>query len=445
MQGEAAPKRARRLVLLALNEVNFEVVREYIETETLPNLKAVLGGHFIRTHAESDYEKLEPWIQWPSVHTGKEAAAHGLFRLGDIVGTQHRQIFELAEQHGIKVGSISAMNAENRLAAPAFFVPDPWTQTPTDGSWWSRVLSRAISQAVNDNASGRLTFASKMALAGGLIRFARPRSYRVYLQLLSNSRRRPWNKALILDVLLNDLHLKLSRKTSPGFTTLFLNAGAHIQHHYFFNAAPVRKRTALKNPGWYAPSSFDPILDMLKVYDGIVKDYLDDSDAETIIATGLSQSPYDRVKFYYRLTNHADFLRMIGARFGGVVPRMTRDFLIECSSADDAIFTAKLLASIMVTGQEKPLFGEIDNRGTSLFVTMTYPDEVGESTTISISDATIPLQPHVSFVAIKNGMHNSEGYAYFSPGVAPFAPSDGNHVKELHSSICNYLGIPSTV
>ena len=120
--------------------------------EKYPALKSILGGKKIYTHAEAPYENLEPWIQWPSVHTGLTYEEHKIFRLGDIVHSTAPQLFEILEQHGVCVGAISAMNADNRLKSPAYFIPDPWTKTPTDGSFYSGLLSKAVAQTVNDNA-----------------------------------------------------------------------------------------------------------------------------------------------------------------------------------------------------------------------------------------------------------------------------------------------------
>ena len=145
------PKSPKRLLLIELNEVNFDVAKTYVDKLGLAAFGRLLSGRSILTSAEANYEELEPWIQWPSVHSGLSSAEHGIFRLGDMVGSGVPQIFEQLEQQGLRVGCISPMNAENRLRAPAYFVPDPWTQTSSDGSWWSRSLGAAIAQAVNDN------------------------------------------------------------------------------------------------------------------------------------------------------------------------------------------------------------------------------------------------------------------------------------------------------
>jgi hypothetical protein len=267
-------RKIKRLILLELNEINFDVVKEYVVADAtrFPALKKLLSGSRIRTSCEKRYEELEPWIQWASVHTCKTYAEHGVFRLGDMVGSGVPQIFEKIEQAGYTVGAISAMNAENRLKQPAYFIPDPWTQTPTDSSWWSQSLRQAVSQAVNDNAQARITTKSALQVVLGLLRFARVAHYQKYLSLVLASRRKPWLKALVLDLLLHDVHWSMFNSKRPDFSTLFLNAGAHIQHHYFFNAEPLRNESANKNPAWYVPENEDPLADVLELYDLIVGD-----------------------------------------------------------------------------------------------------------------------------------------------------------------------------
>lgn len=433
----------KALVLIGLNEINFEVVRRYIDSGmgNFPALRRLIGGCEVRTTCEKQYEHLEPWIQWPSVHSGMSFEEHGLFRLGDVVQSSVPQIFEQLEQQGWRVGAISPMNAANRLRRPAYFVPDPWTATPPDSSWWSRKLGAAVSQAVNDNARARIRPLSVLYLLCGLVRFARPKNYLTYLRLAFGLRKSPWRKAMSLDLFLHDLHMRRLKSRRPDFSVLFLNGGAHIQHHYFLNAAPLRDDTTVANPDWYVRAEADPVAEMLAVYDRIVADYLALEGVEVIVATGLSQRPYDRVKFYYRLKDHAGFLSKIGISFHSATPRMTRDFLVEFADPGSAAKAEQRLRSALVSsgGKEMPLFGEIDNRGASLFITLTYPDEINADTELELDGQRWKLAPHVVFVAIKNGMHQEEGFAYFSHGIARFAPENGAHVKLLHAAVMNYF------
>lgn len=436
-------RKRRRLLLIALNELNFDTAAAYVRAgHRLPAFARLLAAGGVRTMSETRYEDLEPWIQWPSVYNGLAASGHGIFRLGDVVGSSIPQVFERLEQAGFKVGCISPMNAENRLRRPAYFIPDPWTATRPDDSWWSRALSQAVAQAVNDNSEGRVKPRSLLYLLMGLMRFARVKHYGLYARLAAGSPKAPWRKALFLDLLLHDLHLGLMRARAPHFSTVFLNAGAHIQHHYFFNSMPARSEGP-RNPAWYVPADRDPVAEMLSVYDRIISEYLTVPGVDVIFATGLTQCLYDRVKYYYRLRDHAGFLRQIGLAFKAVHPRMTRDLLVEFDTAEQAAAAEGVLRGIVAGDKSLPLFGEVENRGCSLFLTLTYPEEITPDTDCEVSGRKLALHPHVVFVAIKNGMHSAEGFAYFSPGVVPFAPAPGAHVRGLHETICRYFGVPA--
>ena len=373
------------------------------------------------------------------MHTGKTFAEHGVFRLGDFVKSSDIQFFEKVEKAGFSVGAVSPMNAANNLDNPAYFIPDPWTKTPCDESFFSKRITEVIVQAVNDNSQSKLTFKTIFYLGLSFLALVNPKRYFSMAKYALNSLNKPWRKALFLDMLLYEIHKTLFRKKSPNFSTLFLNAGAHIQHHYFFNS-PYVDSPHLKNPSWYIEKGYDPFLEMLKVYDEILLDLSKLPNTETIVATGLSQKPYEKLKFYYRLKDHAEFLNKVGIKFNNVVPRMTRDFLISFDSTEEALKAEQQLSQILVNNELK-LFEEIDNRGTDIFVILTYPSEITHETMISYSGNEVSLSDLVTFVAIKNGEHHSKGYAYFSNGISEFAPPSGSHVSKIHDSVLQFFGL----
>jgi hypothetical protein len=429
------------LIFLELNEINFDLVNQYLSKYPgrFPGLEKLVAGKKIHTSSEDEYEVLEPWIQWASVHTGKSYFEHKLFRLGDVVGSQVPQFFEQLEIAGIYVGAISPMNAENRLKKPAYFIPDPWTKTSTDGSWWSRHLGSAVAQAVNDNAQSKITKTSALSILLGLVRFSKFKHYLLYFKLARKSIGSSWRRALVLDLFLHDLHTSFFKNKKPQFSTLFLNAGAHIQHHYFHNSPFIPVDSKFKNPDWYISAKLDPFSEMLEVYNCIVEEYLAGDEYELIVATGLSQLPYERVKYYYRLKDHFDFFKKIGINFFDIHPRMTRDFLVTFASMEDADKAQNILSGLRISGKVEPLFGEIENRGKELFVVLTYPDEILEADLLEGESVSLRMLQEVAFVAIKNGMHQSKGFAFFTPGIASLSPEDSSHVKGLYSTVLNYF------
>src|SRR5205085_2542263 len=75
--------------------------------------------------------------------------------------------------------------------------------------------------------------------------------------------------------------------------------------------------------------------------------------------------------------------------------------------------SGKKTAELLLSGRApdgEPLF-EVDNRGDTLFVTLSYPHEIKPGFTASFDGKTIhQLESEVIFVAIKNGRHNGIGY-----------------------------------
>ena len=341
------------------------------------------------------------------------------------------------EDLGYKVGAISPMNAKNNLRNPSFFIPDPWTKTDSDKSYLSKSITRSISQAVNDNTQSKLTFRTVVDIIYATLVLINPFKIITLAFYALSSIGKPWRKALFLDKLIHEFHKTLYRRKKPDFSTIFLNAGAHIQHHYFFNS-PFIKDKSLSNPSWYIDDDQDPMLEMLISYDKIIKDYLEMKGVEIIIATGLSQKPYNKLKIYYRLNDHALFLNQVGINFQDITPRMTRDFLVTFADPSEALKAQEDLSSIMVNHKEK-LFGHIDNRGIDLFVTLTYPYEITDKTTITFNDYKFLLNEHVSFVAIKNGMHDAKGYAFLSDGLDNPFPDKKTHVSNIHGVILNFF------
>ena len=427
-----------KLILLELNEVNFDAVRSYLDKGILlPGFKRLMDSGLVTTESESEYECLEPWIQWPSIHCGKTAKEHQVFRLGDMVSSSEEQVFEKIEQAGFYVGAVSPMNAVNRLRTPAYFIPDPWTQTPCDGSFLSKNITSALSQAVNDNSQSKLTVRTLFSLVLTFFALVSPRRYLPMSKYAFGAFGKPWRKALFLDMLLYEIHKTLVKRKSPNFSTLFLNAGAHIQHHYFFNSSFVSSRE-LKNPSWYIDEREDPVLEMLRIYDEMLTDLYGFPETEIITATGLSQKPFKKLKFYYRLSDHSRFLKTIGIDFEAVVPRMTRDFLITFQSEAAASAAEKTLLSILVS-DNLMLFEEVDNRGENIFVVLTYSCEITEKTTITIFGEKVALIDMVTFVAIKNGEHQSKGFAHFSEGLQELAPPEGSHISKIHNVILQFF------
>lgn len=419
----------KKTILLGLNELNFEYIKYYIEKGELKNFKQLFNeNQIIETTSENQYHLLEPWIQWVTVTTGKTYDEHNVFRLGDIVNrTDLIQIFESIEKNGYTVGAVSPFNVDNRLSNPAFFAPDPWTKTKASGGKIFVGLSEAVSQAVNDNAHQKLTKNSILALIKGLGKYTSPKDYSYYMSKIAKLKSQVGVRAIILDKLLSDTFIKEWKKSTPDFANLFLNTGAHFQHHYMFNSAAYKGE--FNNPEWYCPKDQDPLFEILKLYDNVIGELLK-LDVRLIIATGLHQKPHENLTFYWRVKEHADFLKRIGVKnYSNVVPRMSRDFLIEFNSSKDAA-EAELVLNKYTSEKGNEKIFQIDNRGKSLFVELIFSSDIDDDFSIKGDIIVNNFKKYIAFVAIKNGEHDGIGYVVDTENRIK---DKSINLKELHS------------
>ena len=167
---------------------------------------------------------------------------------------------------------------------------------------------------------------------------------------------------------------------------------------------------------------------------------LSKNESGLMISTGLRQMPYNMTKFYYRLKEHSLFLNKIGVKFLKVLPRMTRDFEIIFGNNIDLINAKSILENIKSKKNNLSIFTEIEERDKSLFVSLTYPNEIKKNSQIIINDnMKLNFFNEVVFVAIKNGMHDSKGYVFCSPNSKFKVPKKPTHISKLHDIILSYF------
>jgi len=432
----------KKLIFWEMNEINFDFVHYYISKGKLKNWKKFIDAHGISiTNSEPVYENIEPWIQWPTIRTGLDYSEHKVFRLGDFGQADIKQHWEIIEDKGFSVAAISPINATNNTRNSPFWIPDPWIETKVSGGAFEKRLSQAIKQAVNDNAKEKLSLSTILALIESLITKSKLSRINFYARALLNAviRGQHWSKAIILDKMISDVFISLWSKSKPDFSVLFLNGGAHIQHHYMFNSKAYKG--AAKNPSWYVQQGLDPLMEVLDLYDSILQDLLSLPNTRLMIAVGMRQVPYEQNTYYWRLKNHADFLKKIGIEYRNVTPRMTRDFLIEFDSIANALIAVNTLSNIHTKCNGTKVFAEIDNRGLDVFVTLTYPFDIDSDMLIVVNDnKVLNLNNEIVFVAIKNGHHDQQGYfldseATFKDLTNPF------NIKYIFSMIMRHFDI----
>jgi exopolysaccharide biosynthesis WecB/TagA/CpsF family protein len=217
-----------------------------------------------------------------------------------------------------------------------------------------------------------------------------------------------WARAAILDRFLADLFLRLRNRHGTQFATIFLNAGAHIQHHHMFDASVYKGKNA--NPHWYSDAKrkgIDPLLFIYKCYDHILAEMLRQPNTRVMVTTGLSQYPNDKCMFNYRFKSHAVSLARLGIEGFEVVPRMSRDFLLVFRSNEEARRAEDKMLQPRCAGER--LF-TVENRGLTLFCQIGYFGPVEAFASVEHDGRTFDLAKDVALVSIENGLHRTTGF-----------------------------------
>jgi hypothetical protein len=205
-----------------------------------------------------------------------------------------------------------------------------------------------------------------------------------------------------------------------------------------FNSAAYRGER--RNPKWYVPDGYDPVLDSYSSYDAFLGRLVSGQpSARIVIATGLHQVPYPHETYYWRLKNHDAFLRWADVPFNSIEPLMSRDFLLNCDSAADAARAAELLGEARLEHDPRRVF-DVDNRGNSLFCTLVFDGDIEPGRAILISGRRREFRKEVAFVALKNAHHNGLGY------LIDTARSTGQErvpLTSLFSCVSQHFGLDS--
>lgn len=421
------------VLFLQLNELNFPFIEEYCRKGKLPNFRSFFDRYgYVETSSEDEHHLANPWIQWPTVHTGMDYADHGVFRLGDIMKTEHPMIYEVLENAGVSVAAMCPFNARNSVKRSAFFVPDPWTETDISGPVSLRLINDAVKQVADDYAKNKIAIGSLARLAlGGSVNMKWGNLPEYVAETARYARGQKWMRAVVADRLLADAFLTQCARHKPHYATIFLNGGAHLQHHYMYSSAAYDGPH--RNPDWIVPPGADPLLDVLLCYDEFLGRAMKLADrlpgGRVLLATGLHQEPHERETFYYRLEDQIDFLRRMGIAFESSYRLMTEDFVVTFATEEEAARAEAMILDIRTGGIDPIFYVETgdsavrtertdtqvfhtENRGKDIYVQLR-PMARAMPEKVSVHRGNIAIEGFdqlVLFAQYKNTHHHGLGY-----------------------------------
>jgi hypothetical protein len=361
----------RRLFLIEFNELCPALLRDFMARGRLPHFRRLYESSAVfTTDAGEEPPNLEPWIQWPTVHSGLPFAEHGAFHLGDGRRIAEKCLAEVLSDAGVAVGVFGSMNLNyGRLSG--YLVPDPWDKEGVAWPGWLAPFYRAVARQVQESSSSA-GLSKKEALAFGwfLLRhgLTAGTAWALARQLV-RERLDPglrWRRALLLDRLQYDVFSRLNRAFGVAFATFFCNSTAHFQHYHWRNMEPGR--FAAPPPEDDHPSLRDAIPEGYRAMDRLVGRFLRDyPDAVLVLCTALSQQPWtDTTKCTFRPRRFDHLLEFARVSVGAaaVKPVMAEQFHVECPSPATAALAQSRLEELTVDG--RPLM-DVERSGNNLF------------------------------------------------------------------------------
>lgn len=449
-------KSYKRVIQIELNELSKEVIDQLVAKNKLPAFNRINSQWlYLRTTSEDDYEKLEPWIQWVTAHTGKTYDEHQIFRLSDVHKLQHEQVWETLSKSGIQSGIIGSMNIIRRNTDGGTFFPDPWAIYNETYPEPLRPLWDLISTRVQGHATKKITFGDiKKGLQACLSLGLSPAIYwKMAKQILSQkmNAKNKWKLACVFDEFLAEIFIRVLRKTEYGFYTLFLNAIAHYQHHYWraFDIKPFKPEIKYDDIN----EDDDPIMHGYEVYDRILKrifkEIKNDPDTLIIIVSALSQVPYTAKDHeggmnYYRLNDHKAFAQTIGLSGNDfkIFPLMSRDWQIQYSNEAARQHAIAILSGLTVKGTT--LFNIRENTPGFIFVETAYTKGIDPNDHIQTTDGNhvVKFKEVFTNIAIKSGHHSGIGNLWISDPDAVAAKKDQEiSLSEIYNLNLQALGV----
>jgi len=348
----------QRTIQIELNELSPTLIDEFIDAGELPNFRRLRDTSEVFVTDASTELSLEPWVQWPTLHTGIDDSDHGIRHLGEADRVKGRGVARELADAGFKVGVFMTMNLDYG-PLDGFVVPDPWNPDSRPYPDELRAFSDFVFSAVQENSAARLDKKAAIPFITYLLRRGlTPKTVIATARQLLDERKDSgvqWRRTLVLDLMAYDLFRTLVRKHNVAYATFFSNSTAHFQHYFWRNFRPEGFSAPV--PPEDHPSLKDAVITGYRSYDRLIGKFMADfPDDRLVFVTALSQEPWDTTWCTYRPYDFDRLIELLGFEKGRVEvePVMAEEFFLEFPDEQAEKEGFERLAKARINGQ--PLF-----------------------------------------------------------------------------------------
>jgi hypothetical protein len=411
------------VILLEFNELTPALVERFMGEGKLPNFKRFYQqSKAYITDAQEAQDKLNPWIQWVTVHSGLSFAEHGVFHLGDGHKLQHKCVWDILSDANLPVWVCGSMNPRFDTPLNGYLLPDPWTTTvrpyPEELTPYFRFVQRNVQEHTNTHiplSPGDYASFGKFMVTHGLSASTVGSIARQLIrERLGGSH---WKRAVLLDRLQWDVFRFYYQTLKPAFATFFLNSTAHLQHKYWRHMEP--EHFTIKPTPEEQAEYETAILFGYQEMDKLLARFMDlaGDDATLVLCTALGQQPclsYEDSggKTFYRPRSFDDVLSFAGVNLPcEVSPVMSEQFHLIFENARDAEQAEGQLRALRVEDTPAML---VSREGSAIFSgCKIYRPVMKDAVLHAGSGRAGPFfDLFYQGDGIKSGMHHPDGFLW---------------------------------
>jgi hypothetical protein len=438
---------APQLILIEFNELCPSLLARYMDEGAIPSFQRFYESSTVfTTDAGEEEPNLEPWIQWPSVHSGLSFAEHQVFHLGDGRKLQRKCLAELLSDAGIPVGICGSMNL-NYGRLNGYVLPDPWDKDglphPDRLRPFYRTVARQVRESSREDAGSKwemfafawflvrngLTFGTAWAIVRQLWRERRDAGVR-------------WRRAMLLDRLQYDVFRSLNRRYRTRFATFFCNSTAHFQHYHWRNLEP--ERFAVPPPETDHLSLQTAIPEGYKAMDRLLARFQRHyPDSVLVLCTALSQQPWvNTTKCTFRPRRFERLLEFarVSVETAAVKPVMAEQFHVECPDGLAATVAEARLRELVI--DEEPLMA-VKREGNSVFAGCRVFDTgaLERPVTRTSDGSRVPFGDLFYMIhTMRSGRHHPDGALWIRNGRHEIVP-DKVPLTDIAPTILAHFGV----